>query len=56
MVPHEERNHYNIRSLEAESPVFPLPGRQFHPIFSRKVFMAEKVFHFPPREDLPLMD
>ena len=48
MVPHEERNRYHFRSPEAESPVFPFPGRQFRPIFSRQFFVAEKVIHFPP--------
>ena len=48
MVPHEERFHYYVRSLEAESPVFPLPGRQFRPLSSRQLFVAEKVIHFHP--------
>ena len=56
MIPHEERNHYNIRSLKAESPVFPLPGHQFHPPFSRQFFMAERSHPLPPREDLSLME
>ena len=48
MVPHEERMDYYIRSLGAESSVFPLPGRHFQPLFSRQFFVAENVIHFPP--------
>ena len=49
MVPHEKRIHYYIQSLEAESTVFLLPGRQFISLFSRQVFVAEKVICFPQR-------
>ena len=47
MVAHEERNHYSIRRLEAETPVISLSGRQFRPLFSRQSFVPEKVIRFP---------
>ena len=59
MVPHEERNHYSIRSLEAESPVFPLPGCQFRSILADNFSWQKKSSTSPQRgltsdgEDLP---
>ena len=50
MVPHVERIHDYIRSLKAVSSVFPLPGRHFHPLFSRQFFVAESSSTSPQRE------
>ena len=50
MVPHVERIHDYIRSLEAVSSVLPLPGRHFHPLFSRQFFVAESSSTSPQRE------
>lgn len=44
MVSHEERIHYYIRSVEAESL---LSGHQFRPLFSKRFSLLKKSSTYP---------